>query len=93
MLLNTAEARHSSPKAGALGGYPGRDRMPAVARKPSQPDHAARFLSHLVVGLVAGALVGKRSGFGSFLAYGLVAAALHEALDAPVAGVLSDLGT
>jgi len=58
----------------------------------SGPTPAARLLSHLLVGLAAGALVGKKTGptGGVFLA--LLAVAAHEALDAPVAAELTRLG-
>jgi hypothetical protein len=58
----------------------------------SGPTPAARLLSHLLVGLAAGALVGKKTGptGGVFLA--LLAVAAHQALDAPVAAELTRLG-
>lgn len=61
-------------------------------KRKRQPDPETRFVSHLLVGCAAGAATGKRSGFGWFVAAALVAALAHEALDAPVAQVLTDLG-
>jgi len=58
----------------------------------NRPDGEARLVSHLVVGCAAGALLGKRSGLAGFLVVALLTAMAHEALDAPVAQVLSEFG-
>jgi len=57
-----------------------------------QPDQPARFLSHVVVGLTVGTLVAMKAGIGAVLATACLTATAHEALDAPLAGALSDLG-
>lgn len=56
-----------------------------------QPDFEARLLSHILVGGAIALLTAKAFGRNS-IAAGLVAAAAHEALDAPVADLLSDQG-
>jgi hypothetical protein len=58
----------------------------------ARPDPAARWLSHVLVGLVAGAFASKKGGLGGFIVTALVASMAHEVLDAPFAGVLSELG-
>lgn len=57
-----------------------------------QPDPQARWLSHAVVGAAAGAAVGRNAGAVGSVVAALTTILLHEALDAPVAGVLADLG-
>lgn len=57
-------------------------------RRPTATD---RTVSHLLVGLLAGAVVGQKAGIAGFIVGGLAAALLHEALDAPVAKVVADL--
>ncbi len=59
---------------------------------PSRADPAARWLSHLLVGLAAGALVGRKAGPTGFVLAALLTGFAHEALDAPMAGVLAELG-
>lgn len=61
-------------------------------RRGGQPDARARLVSHLLVGLAVGAVVGTRKGADSFLISGLVGVVAHELLDAPVAAIVSDLG-
>lgn len=61
-------------------------------KRKRRPDPETRLVSHLLVGCIAGAATGKRSGFGGFLAAALLAAFAHEALDAPVAQILTDVG-
>lgn len=56
-----------------------------------QPDPGTRLVSHAIVGLAAGAITGRRSGLVGFLITAVIAAASHEALDAPVAQLLTDL--
>jgi len=58
----------------------------------AQPDQSARWVSHVVVGLTVGTLVARKAGIGAILATACLTAAAHEALDAPLAGALSDLG-
>jgi len=62
----------------------------------NEPDPVARWFSHLVVGAIAAAfvtqLVGRRSAPAAQIITFLVAAALHEAFDAPVARKLAELG-
>lgn len=57
-----------------------------------QPDPAARWISHAIVGLGIGYVVGKRTGMAGFLISAIVSTAAHEYLDAPVAQLLSDAG-
>lgn len=57
-----------------------------------RPDPVTRWVSHVLVGAAAGLLVGQRSGPIGGVISALVAIAAHEELDAPVAGVLADLG-
>jgi hypothetical protein len=58
-------------------------------RKPSPQ---TRLLSHVLVGLSAGALISQKTGANTFPIAAVLAAFAHEALDAPVAQALSDLG-
>jgi hypothetical protein len=62
------------------------------SRQP-QPDPATRLLSHAIVGLLTGAAVGQKRGVGGFVLIAVLGAAAHEALDAPLAQLLTDLGT
>jgi hypothetical protein len=57
-------------------------------RRPTETD---RIVSHLVVGLVAGALVGQKTGLWGFIIAGVLAAVAHELLDAPLAGVIAEI--
>jgi hypothetical protein len=57
-----------------------------------QPDPAARWISHAIVGLAVGYAFGKKAGPGAFWVTAIISALAHEAADAPVAQVLSDLG-
>jgi hypothetical protein len=57
-----------------------------------QPDRTARLVSHLLVGIAVGAVMCNRKGGQAFLVGGLLGAAAHELLDAPVAGIVSELG-
>jgi predicted transcriptional regulator len=57
-----------------------------------QPDAETRWLSHLLVGCVAGAIAGQRSGAAGAVVTAIISALVHEALDAPVATLLTDLG-
>ena len=58
----------------------------------NRPSAEARWLSHLLVGCAAGAVAGKRSGVVGFVTTAIVGAFLHDALDAPLATVLTDFG-
>jgi hypothetical protein len=58
-----------------------------------RPDPQTRFASHVLVGLAAGSVAGRQSGPVAFVVAALISAAAHEALDAPVAQLLTDLGT
>lgn len=58
----------------------------------SNPDLAARWTSHLIVGFAAGAAVRKKATPAEALISAVVAAVAHELLDAPVADLLSELG-
>jgi RsiW-degrading membrane proteinase PrsW (M82 family) len=62
-----------------------------MSQRPS-PDQTTRWISHTAVSIAAGALVGKRSGTGGFIIGFVVAALLHEALDAPVAVLFTEAG-
>lgn len=58
-----------------------------------QPDPETRWLSHLLVGGLIGAIAGQRSDLASALATAIISVLLHDALDAPVARLLTDTGT
>lgn len=55
---------------------------------PSQSD---RLISHAIVGIAAGAVVGSKKGWAGFIVAMIVTVMAHEALDAPVAGLVADL--
>jgi hypothetical protein len=57
-----------------------------------RPTPQTRFASHLLVGAAAGSLAGKESGPVAFVVTAIISALAHEALDAPVAQILTDLG-
>ena len=57
-----------------------------------QPDPVARWLSHALVGVTVGYLVGKKTGAAGFWVGAIVSAFAHEMLDAPVEQALSDFG-
>ena len=57
-----------------------------------QPSDGDRLVSHAAVGLVSGALVGSQKGWPGFIIGAALGVAAHEALDAPVAGIIADLG-
>jgi RsiW-degrading membrane proteinase PrsW (M82 family) len=57
-----------------------------------QPDQSARLLAHALVGIGVGYFLGKQKGLPGFITGLIVSTAVHEAMDAPVAQVLSDLG-
>lgn len=63
-----------------------------MSSKQRKPDPAARWTSHLVVGLAVGAAVGKKTNVAGSIVFALAAVIAHEALDAPVAEFLSELG-
>jgi hypothetical protein len=56
------------------------------------PDRTARWISHAAVGFAAGVLVGKKTGTGGLIVGSVAAVLLHEALDAPLAVLLSEAG-
>jgi hypothetical protein len=58
-----------------------------------RPDPQTRLASHLLVGLVVGSIAGKDSGSGAFVITAVLSALAHEALDAPIAQLLTELGT
>jgi predicted transcriptional regulator len=58
-----------------------------------QPDLETRWLSHLLVGCVAGAVAGKRSGVAGAVMTAIISVLVHETVDAPVATLLTDIGT
>ncbi len=58
----------------------------------SRPDPTARALSHLLVGLAATVALSKKVGLATGLLGGVITAAAHEAFDAPLAGVLAEIG-
>lgn len=55
------------------------------------PTPADRLVSHVLVGLTVGLIVGSMTGIGGFLVAGLLAAAAHALLDAPLARVIAAL--
>ena len=57
-----------------------------------QPDPVARWLSHAIVGLGIGYIVGRQTGTVGFVVTAAASAITHEYLDAPVAQLLSDAG-
>ncbi len=57
-----------------------------------RPDPAARLLSHALVGVAAGLIVGQRSGPGAAALSALIAIAAHQQLDAPMADIVAELG-
>jgi hypothetical protein len=67
-----------------------------MTNQPNQPDQAARWLSHALVGLAAVGLVtlcvSRRHSPEAQIIGALLAVALHEMLDAPVATALGDVG-
>jgi predicted transcriptional regulator len=64
--------------------------LPMVMRR--EPDRAARLLSHLLVAIAVGTVVGNRKGAEAVVISGFLGAAAHELLDAPVAGIIRDVG-
>jgi hypothetical protein len=60
-----------------------------VKKQPSDRDRA---LSHVVVAIAVGLIVGKKFGKWGFVVGALVGAEAHEILDAPVAQVIADYG-
>jgi hypothetical protein len=58
-----------------------------------RPDPVTRLFSHALVGAVVGLVVGQKSGPMGGAASALIAIAVHEELDAPVADVLTELGS
>ena len=59
------------------------------SRKPSPQ---TRLLSHVLVGLAAGAVISRETAANTFPIAAVLSALAHEALDAPVAQALSNLG-
>ena len=57
-----------------------------------QPDPAARWLSHVIVGIGVAYVVGKRTGTMGALLMAAASIAAHDYFDAPVAKLLSDNG-
>jgi hypothetical protein len=57
-----------------------------------QPDQNARLLSHALVGIAVGYLIGKEKGLPGFITGLIVSTVVHEAIDAPVAQIFSDFG-
>lgn len=55
------------------------------------PSPADRLISHVLVGLAVGLLVGSETGIIGFIVAGLLAAAAHALLDAPLARVVAAL--
>lgn len=58
-----------------------------------QPDPETRWLSHLLVGCVAGGIAGKRSGVAGAVMTAIISVLVHETFDAPVATLLTDIRT
>lgn len=67
-----------------------------MTSRPNQPDQAARWVSHAVVGLGAAAavtaFVTRKQTPGAQIIGAIVAIAAHELLDAPLASVLGEVG-
>lgn len=57
-----------------------------------KPTPETRLMSHLLVGLGAGSIISRKVGANAFLIGAILTALAHEALDAPVAQILTDLG-
>jgi hypothetical protein len=56
-----------------------------------RPTPQTRLLSHVIVGLFAGAVISHNTKASFFPIAAILCACAHEALDAPVAQVLTDL--
>ena len=57
-----------------------------------QPDPAARWLSHAIIGLGVSYVAGKRVGTTGAVLMAVVSVVAHDYFDAPVAQLLSDAG-
>lgn len=57
-----------------------------------RPSPQTRLLAHVLVGLFAGAAISRKTGTDTFPVAAVLAALAHEALDAPLAQGLADLG-
>ncbi|HTW06974.1 MAG TPA: hypothetical protein VME46_05675 [Acidimicrobiales bacterium] len=55
------------------------------------PSPADRLVSHVLVGLAVGLLVASKTGIVGFLLAGLLAAAAHALLDAPLARLIAPM--
>jgi hypothetical protein len=62
-----------------------------MSGKRPRPTKTDRLISHVAVGLAAGALVGTKKGLGGFIVGALVGAGAHAALDAPTAQLVADV--
>jgi hypothetical protein len=60
--------------------------------QPKHPDLLARVVATALISTVTGTIIGKLLGRNAGFAAFVLAAAAHEALDAPLARTLSDLG-
>ena len=56
-----------------------------------RPTNTDRIVSHILVGLVVGYLVGKQTGKWGFVIAALASAGAHEMFDAPVANVVAEI--
>jgi hypothetical protein len=57
-----------------------------------KPSPATRLISHALVGLLCGYVISQMTKRSAFPVAALLTACAHEALDAPVAYALTDLG-
>jgi hypothetical protein len=56
-----------------------------------EPSNGDRIASHAVVGIVTGPVIGNKAGCPGFIVGAVAGVVAHEALDAPVAGLIADL--
>lgn len=57
----------------------------------NQPSRDDRLISHAVVALASGAVVGSQKGLAGFVGGAVVGVLVHEAFDAPLADLIADL--
>jgi hypothetical protein len=58
--------------------------------RSGRPNQVNRLISHAVVGLAVGMLVGSKKGKSGFVMGAIASVAAHEMLDAPVADLVAE---